>query len=137
MPPQSRVLWLCPPLSPPGSIPLPAKRIMLLGHCAVADGRSKVAAHVPDHTVRRVRHNGEIRWQGNTIYVSEALIGEPVGLLEDEDGGWRVYYGPIALGVITHGGDRLCQPKRAARGLVDNAKTRCPQGPQAQQQQQT
>src|SRR5215204_2771034 len=46
MPPQSRVLWLCPPLSPPGSIPLPAKGIMLLGHCAVADGRSKVVAHV-------------------------------------------------------------------------------------------
>ena len=101
------------------------------------DGLLREPNYGPDHTVRRVRHNGEIRWQGNTIYVSEALIGEPVGLLEDEDGGWRVYYGPIALGVITHGGDRLCKPKRAARGLVDNAKTRCPQGPQAQQQQQT
>src|SRR5215211_1874777 len=39
MPTQSRVLWLCPPLSPPGSSSLPAKRIMLLGHCAVAGGR--------------------------------------------------------------------------------------------------
>jgi putative transposase len=101
------------------------------------DGVLREPNYGPDHTVRRVRHNGEIRWQGNTIYVNEALIGEPVGLLEDEDGGWRAYYGPIALGVITHGGNRLCKPKRAARGLVDNAKTRCPQGPQAQQQQQT
>jgi hypothetical protein len=33
-----------------------------------------------------VRHNGEIRWLGDTIYISEALIGEPVGLLENEDG---------------------------------------------------
>ena len=41
-------------------------------------------------TVRRVRHNGEIKWQGNTIYISEALIGEPVGLLDDEDGDWTV-----------------------------------------------
>jgi putative transposase len=101
------------------------------------DGVLREPNYSPDHTVRRVRHNGEIRWHGNTIYISEALIGEPVGLLEDEDGGWRTSYGPIALGLITHGGDRLCKPKRAARGLVDNAKTRCPQGPQAQQQQQT
>jgi putative transposase len=101
------------------------------------DGVLREPNYGPDHTVRRVRHNGEIRWQGNTIYISEALIGEPVGLIEDEDGGWRAHYGPIALGVITHGGNRLSKPKRAARGPVDNAKTRCPQGPQAQQQQQT
>ena len=43
-----------------------------------------------DHEVRRVRYNGEIKWQGNTIYISEALAGEPVGLLEDEDGDWTV-----------------------------------------------
>ena len=83
-----------------------------------------------------MRHNGEIRWQGDTIYISEALIGEPVGLLEGEDGSSTVYYGPIALGVIAHDGDRLRKPRRRARGLVDNAKTRCPQGPQVEQQQQ-
>src|SRR5437879_1939678 len=89
-----------------------------------------------DHTVRRVRHSGEIRWQGNMVYISEALIGEPVGLLESEDGSWQVCYGPIALGVIAHRGERLRKPKRRrACGLADNAKTRCPQGPQAQQQQ--
>jgi putative transposase len=99
------------------------------------DGVLREPNYGPDHTVRRVRHNGEIRWQGGTIYISAALIGEPVGLVEQEDGGWSAYYGPIALGVIAHGGDRLRKPKRRACGLVDNAKTRCPQGPQAQQQQ--
>jgi putative transposase len=101
------------------------------------DGVLRTPTYEPDHTVRRVRHNGEIRWQGNTIYISEALIGEPIGLLEDEDGGWTACYGPIALGVIAHRSDRLRKPKRQACGLVDNAKTRCPQGPQAKQQQQT
>jgi transposase InsO family protein len=98
------------------------------------DGALREPSYGPDHTVRRVRHNGEIRWQGNTVYISEALVGEPIGLIEHEDGGWTASYGPIALGVIAHGDDRLRKPKHRARGLVDNA-ARCPQGPQAQQQQ--
>ncbi len=55
------------------------------------------------------------------IYLSEALIGEPVGLVERQDGGWFVHYGPIALGVIDHRGDRLRRPKKAC-GLVDNPR---------------
>jgi putative transposase len=98
------------------------------------DGHLREPNYGGDHTVRRVRHNGEIRWQSDTIYISEALIGEPVGLIEDEHGGWTVCYGPIALGIIAHRGDRLHKPKRRGRGLVDNA-VRCPQGPRNQQQQ--
>jgi putative transposase len=98
------------------------------------DGILREPDYDADHVVRRVRHNGEIRWQGGTIYISEALIGEPIGLLESEDGAWTASYGPITLGIIDHRADRLRKPKRA-RGLVDNA-ARCPQGPQAQQQQQ-
>jgi putative transposase len=98
------------------------------------DGVLREPSYSADHAVRRVRHNGEIRWHANTIYISAALIGEPVGLIENNDGGWAVCYGPIALGVIAHGGDRLRRPKPDACGLVDNA-ARCPQGPQPQPQQ--
>jgi len=103
------------------------------------DGVLREPNYGPDCTIRRVRHNGEIRWHGTTIYISETLTGEPIGLIEKQDGGWTAYYGPILLGVIDHDGDRLHKPKhrRHACGLVDNAKTRCPQSPQAQQQQQT
>jgi putative transposase len=102
------------------------------------DGVLREPDYSADHEVRYVRHNGEIRWRGDTIYISEALIGEPVGLLENQDGSSTVCYGPITLGVIAHDGDRLRKPKRRRRtcGLVDNAKTRCPQGPQVEQQQQ-
>jgi putative transposase len=102
------------------------------------DGILREPDYSADHEVRYVRHNGEIRWRGDTIYISEALIGEPVGLLENQDGSSTVCYGPITLGVIAHDGDRLRKPKRRRRtcGLVDNAKTRCPQGPQVEQQQQ-
>lgn len=99
------------------------------------DGVLREPTYSGDHAVRRVRHNGEIRWQGNTIYISAALIGEPVGLVENTDGDWVVSYGPIVLGVIAHGDDRLRKPKHRACGLVGN-EAGCPQGPQAQLQQQ-
>lgn len=52
----------------------------------------------PGHyEVRRVRHSGEIRWKGPTLYVSEALAGEPVGLEETEDGIWSLYFGALLL----------------------------------------
>jgi putative transposase len=100
------------------------------------DGVLREPSYSADHEVRYVRHNGEIRWHGSTVYISEALVGEPVGLIENDNDGWNVSYGPIALGVIAHNGDRLRKPRRRACGLVDNAKTRCPQGPQVEQQQQ-
>lgn len=99
------------------------------------DGMLREPSYGSNHIVRRVRHNGEIRWNGNTIYISEALIGEPIGLLEDSDGDWTASFGPIVLGIIPDRGDRLHKPKRNTCGLVDNTKRCCPQGPQAQQQQ--
>jgi transposase InsO family protein len=97
------------------------------------DGILREPGYGPDQVVRRVRQNGEIKWNGNTIYISEALVGEPVGLTENADA-CTVSYGPIVLGTISHRGDHLKKPKRAGRGLVDNA-ARCPQGPPPQQQQ--
>jgi putative transposase len=109
-------------------------------HYAPSPRRFDGVLREPDYPegrdVRRVRSNGEIKWQGKLVYINAALAGEPVGLTEGEDGAWRVCYGPVALGVIDHRRDRLKKPARQACGLVDNA-ARCPQGPQAQQQQQT
>nr|WP_201724288.1 IS481 family transposase [Bradyrhizobium centrolobii] len=97
------------------------------------DGILREPEYDDDHEVRRVRHNGEIKLNGNMIYISAALVGEPIVLAENEDG-WTVSYGPIVLGTIAHGDDRLQQPKRKGCGLVGNA-ARSPQGPQPQQQQ--
>jgi len=99
------------------------------------DGVLREPEYGRDDAVRRVRSNGEIKWRGNTIYISEALIGEPVGLIEDEGGDWTAFYGPIVLGVIAHGSDRLRKPKSRPRGLVDNPAG-LPTSPPAQQQQQ-
>lgn len=96
------------------------------------DGILREPDYDDDQDVRRVRHNGEIKLNGNMIYISGALVGEPIGLAEDQQG-WTVSYGPLVLGTIAHRGDRLRKPKRKGCGLEDNA-TRCPQGPQPQQQ---
>jgi putative transposase len=98
------------------------------------DGILREPEYPADAALRRVHRNGAIRWRGAEIYLSEALIGEPVGLIERQDGGWSVHYGPIELGVIDHRGDRLRKLKKVS-GFVDNPDG-LPTTPQTQQPQQ-
>ena len=48
--------------------------------------------------VRRVRSNGEIKWAGGRVFVSEALVGEPVGLVRYDDRLWTVRFGHLEIG---------------------------------------
>lgn len=50
--------------------------------------------------IRRVRHNGEIKWRGHSVFVSQCLAGELIGLEELLDDCWRVRFGPVVLGWI-------------------------------------
>ena len=50
--------------------------------------------------VRQVRHSGEIKWRGKLVYVSETLVGEPVGLQQKEEHLWVVQFGFHPLGVL-------------------------------------
>ncbi len=50
--------------------------------------------------VRRVRSNGEIKWQGSKVYLSEALIGEPVGLMPRDDRYLTICFGPLLIGEL-------------------------------------
>jgi putative transposase len=49
--------------------------------------------------IRRVRSNGQIKWHGELVFVSEALVGEMVGITESKEG-WLVSFGPVPLGVL-------------------------------------
>jgi len=53
-----------------------------------------------DHEVRRVRSNGEIKWRGDHLFLSETLIGELVGIVETETGDWLVRFCGLDLAVI-------------------------------------
>ena len=85
------------------------------------DGVLREPEYDADHVVRRVRPNAEIRWKGKEIYIGAALVGEPVGIIEDENGDWKIIYGPITLGTVMRTGGRLRKPKPLRRGLVDSA----------------
>lgn len=49
---------------------------------------------------RGVRTNGEIKWQGGMIYVSQALIGQWVGLEPTGDGLWKFHFMNQELGHV-------------------------------------
>ena len=51
-------------------------------------------------TVRRVRTNGQIKWNGSMVYLSESLRGEPVGLVRVDDRHWRIQFGPLSIGLL-------------------------------------
>lgn len=52
------------------------------------------------HQVRRVTANGQIKWQGDLVFISEAMRGEPVGLVETAGGDWTVRFMQVELGRI-------------------------------------
>ena len=99
------------------------------------DGILRAPPCPEDAERRRVRSNGEIRWKGRLVYLNQALAGEAVALVEDDEGLWRVGYGPVELGFIDRRGARLKRPKRKARGVGDNPDG-LPTTPPARQQQQ-
>jgi len=59
----------------------------------------------PGVEVRRVRSNGQIKWAGEMLFLSEALIGEPVGLRQIDNELWSIHFGPVPLAMY-HAGTR-------------------------------
>lgn len=47
--------------------------------------------------VRTVRSNGQIKWEGELLFVSEVLRDELVGLVQVEDERWNLYFGSVHL----------------------------------------
>jgi transposase InsO family protein len=60
-----------------------------------------------DHQVRRVRREGEIKWMGQAVFVSEALSGELLGIRELPWGDYLVRFANLELGLIRPGESRL------------------------------
>lgn len=50
--------------------------------------------------VRRVNANGEIKWNGHQIFLSEVLIGSNVGLLPVSDSLWSIHFSSVRLGYL-------------------------------------
>lgn len=66
-----------------------------------------------DHQVRRVRTNGEIKWRGSFVFISEVLKGERLGLIERDDGAHMVRFFNVPVGVLDRSGTfRRFAPRR-------------------------
>ena len=57
-------------------------------------------AYDPDAQLRRVRSSGEIKWNGTLHFLSEAIVGQTVGIARRPDGHWLVRYANIPMGII-------------------------------------
>jgi transposase InsO family protein len=57
--------------------------------------------------VRKVRSNGEIKWKGGLVYVSQSLIGEAVAIEETDQGEWALRFYDHTIGVIDERHNRL------------------------------
>lgn len=87
---------------PPATVYTPSRRAM--------PERVEDPWYDADHQVRRVHSTGEIKWRGRPIFVSEALVGELVGIAELETGDQVVRFCQHDLGLI----DRLARFRRFA-----------------------
>ncbi|MFH1046609.1 MAG: IS481 family transposase [Candidatus Omnitrophota bacterium] len=53
-----------------------------------------------DYKVRHVRQSGDIKFNGQTFFLTESLVGQPVGLKEIADGLWQLQYSFYVLGSV-------------------------------------
>lgn len=74
-----------------------------------------------DVTVRQVRHNGEIKWKGQLIYVSEVLAGEPVALEQIDEHLWDIRFSFHHLGTLNETTGHI-QPDRRKKSKRSGAR---------------
>jgi putative transposase len=77
--------------------------------------RSARLTYRPGWAVRRVRRNGEVRWQGRKRFVGEAFVGYPVGLKPKGPGKWEVNFAGQLIGELWESDPGGIRPARYAR----------------------
>jgi len=64
--------------------------------------------------VRRVRSNGQIKWQGRKRFVGEAFVGYPVGLKPGRKK-WAIYFARLLVGELWEGDAGGMRPTKYSR----------------------
>ena len=64
------------------------------------DGRLRQPEYPDNYEKRKVGVSGLITWRNKEMFLSEILQKEFVGIVEQPEGTFEVYYGPILLGRI-------------------------------------
>ena len=67
----------------------------------------------PSHyEVRQVTTAGNFTWHDQQVFISRSLVGERIGLIEVDDGLWKVYFAGLELGVMDEAHLRECKTGR-------------------------
>jgi putative transposase len=74
--------------------------------------RIREVQYTSDREVRRVSPAGQIRWEGEYVFIGHALEGEPVGLEQVDERHWRVWFSFYELGTLEQGRQRIRRPAR-------------------------
>ena len=70
---------------------------------------------------RKVRSSGDVMWKGQWFFVSEALVGEPLGFEQVDDVCWVVHFGPIEIGYYSGHDRKLYLDRIRPDGKAENA----------------
>ncbi len=82
-------------------------------------GAEREPEYPEDWEVRRVRRDGCIKWRSETIFLSQALRRETVGVEELESGLFAVHFGPVKVGTLhpKHGFQRVSARPRGRKAI--------------------
>lgn len=84
------------------------------------EGRLPAARVYPeDWTTRAVRGSGQMKWGGRDVRVSDALVGERIGLEPRGDGLWAVWFEHLELGSFDERRGRIRGARRLAAPRVE------------------
>jgi len=61
---------------------------------------------------RRVQSSGQIKWKGRNVYITDALVGQEMGLKPAGDGQWELYFEGLQIG---HYDERKCRLRPTRR----------------------
>lgn len=64
---------------------------------------------------RKVQVHGDVSWKHTSVFVSEVLRGETIGLEPIDDRYWRAYFGPVWLGVLDGHHRQMLPPAQLRR----------------------
>jgi transposase InsO family protein len=104
-----------------------------LGQCPPAESYTPAKRSMPsriedpwydaDHQIRRVRTSGEVKWRGEGVFVSAALVDELVGIAELESGDYVVRFCDLDIGIIDRKGRfrRFAPPRNGHRKPAEPA----------------
>jgi putative transposase len=77
----------------PGNVYTPSQRSW--------NGQLKAPEYGDDYKKGWIKSCGKMSWKGQEIYIGRTLAEEYVGLKENAEGSFTIYYGPIIIGALT------------------------------------